>query len=652
MPRNPKVILFSLSLFVIFSIFVFGRPAHAATTFPKPFPLTNYQKSDPEFSPYGVVVHRNQEQEDLMTNSEKDKVLRLLSEAGVKWARLIVPYFRWAEIQPQKYVWDWEKLDKEIQMIGNYGIEIQGTIMNPCPPDEPDPSSRWCKETRPSWWDGNDQDFKNFVRKLAERYSSPIGGERKIKYWMSLNEWNGIANYVPPQYFVRYMKIISQVLKNYSPDLQLSAPFSGTSLISEALGKRHAIDDTFSPPDSVGQYHDFLAFHKYANYEQMSDRNAPFIQALKAMAHIKFDHPEYEIQNKPVWVTEGGYGCNLTPTTACTSKGKSLQADDLQKRYWIALHPARYGIDNRLKIDKVFWFKDISANTGWETYEWGTSGLLNWDNNYEPRPAYYAYKAMALWYSPPEKVQLTSPAENAQITTNKPFFKWQAPGSFGSEGFRRYVIQIDNNQYFYSPLILESSNPWGFGYTTSTRYQTAVNIPLGTYFWRVKVEEQKGNFSSWSPSRKMTIGGNISPSPSPTPAPTPRIAQCNQTCLSAGFRCATGLKCIQLDPKLRGSDKCRNPNCPKKTDCTCPTPTPTPTVTPRPPSGWQPTPTPTLTPLSGDLDSNNIVDLKDLQIIKKDFGKTGTSGWIPADIDKNGKVDIFDYNILVENYGS
>lgn len=378
-----------------------AQTAQAATSFPKPFPLTNKQKSSPEFSPYGVVVSKR---EDLMSYTDRDKVYRLLSEAGVKWIRLSVPYFRWAEIQPQKDVWDWKKLDKEIQMIGNYGIEIQGTIVNPCPPDEPDPPRLWCKDAQPSWWDGNDQDFKNFVRKLVERYSTPVGGKRKIKYWMSLNEWNGKTNYIPPQYFVRYMKIISQVLKNYSPDLQLSAAFSGASLINEAFGNLHYINDAFSPPNSAGQYHDFLAFHKYANYEQMSDRNAPFIQAIKAMAHIKFDHPEYEIQNKPVWVTEGGYGCNLTPATACTPKGESLQADDLQERYWIALHTARYGVDSRLKIDKVFWFKDISANTGWETYEWGTSGLFNWENNYESRPAYYAYKTMALWYTPPEKV--------------------------------------------------------------------------------------------------------------------------------------------------------------------------------------------------------------------------------------------------------
>ena len=245
----------------------------------------------------------------------------------------------------------------------------------------------------------------------------------------------------------------------------------------------------------------------------MNDRNAPFITAAKAMATIKFN-PQYNIANKPVWVTEGGYGCNPSASSlVCTPEGEQLQADDLQKRYWIAFHPAGYGIDNRLKIDKVFWFKDISANTGWDTYEWGTSGLLNWDNAYNPRPAYYAYKAMALWYTPPGTPQLTTPAANATVQTGKPTFSWQAPSNMGSEGFKRYVIQVDNDQYFTSPVLLENSNPWGFGYTTATQYQPAGSIPNGPYFWRAKVEDTKGNFGSWSQTRTITVNASSTPNP-------------------------------------------------------------------------------------------------------------------------------------------
>ena len=64
-----------------------------------------------------------------------------------------------------------------------------------------------------------------------------------------------------------------------------------------------------------------------------------------------------------------------------------------------------------------------------------------------------------------------------------------------------------------------------------------------------------------------------------------------------------------------------------------------------------PTPTPTPTVIPGDLDHDNDVDNEDWLIMKRDFGKTRTPGWIQVDIIINGKVDLFDYNILVGNFG-
>lgn len=56
--------------------------------------------------------------------------------------------------------------------------------------------------------------------------------------------------------------------------------------------------------------------------------------------------------------------------------------------------------------------------------------------------------------------------------------------------------------------------------------------------------------------------------------------------------------------------------------------------------------------LVGDLNGDGKVDINDYNIIKSDFGKVGTPGFIPDDINKNGKVDIFDYTILVTAMGS
>ena len=52
----------------------------------------------------------------------------------------------------------------------------------------------------------------------------------------------------------------------------------------------------------------------------------------------------------------------------------------------------------------------------------------------------------------------------------------------------------------------------------------------------------------------------------------------------------------------------------------------------------------------GDLNKDGKVDIADYNLLKENFGKTGSG--IVGDIDNNGKVNIFDYNILVENFGN
>ncbi len=63
------------------------------------------------------------------------------------------------------------------------------------------------------------------------------------------------------------------------------------------------------------------------------------------------------------------------------------------------------------------------------------------------------------------------------------------------------------------------------------------------------------------------------------------------------------------------------------------------------------TATPTVIEGSADLNADGEVDTQDWTILKNNFGKTGTSGWIKSDILRNGRVDIFDYGVLLEQYG-
>jgi hypothetical protein len=59
--------------------------------------------------------------------------------------------------------------------------------------------------------------------------------------------------------------------------------------------------------------------------------------------------------------------------------------------------------------------------------------------------------------------------------------------------------------------------------------------------------------------------------------------------------------------------------------------------------------TPPSTPKTGDLNSDNAVDILDYNLLVSHFGQTGSG--VVGDINSSSKVDIFDFNLLVANFG-
>lgn len=63
------------------------------------------------------------------------------------------------------------------------------------------------------------------------------------------------------------------------------------------------------------------------------------------------------------------------------------------------------------------------------------------------------------------------------------------------------------------------------------------------------------------------------------------------------------------------------------------------------------TASPTPAPRSPDLNGDGHVNDTDVEMFKKDFGKTGDPEHILSDLNNDGVVDIYDYSLLVEQYG-
>ena len=86
---------------------------------------------------------------------------------------------------------------------------------------------------------------------------------------------------------------------------------------------------------------------------------------------------------------------------------------------------------------------------------------------------------------------LVSPANGSSTSDRTPTFSWNAPS-----GATSYIIQIDNNSNFSSPLVnLAVSN---------TSFTPVNNLSAGTYFWRVQARNSAGS-SNWSTVWSVTI---------------------------------------------------------------------------------------------------------------------------------------------------
>jgi hypothetical protein len=104
---------------------------------------------------------------------------------------------------------------------------------------------------------------------------------------------------------------------------------------------------------------------------------------------------------------------------------------------------------------------------------------------------------------------LNNPEDETTLNNNRPVFSWRAVA-----GATSYTLQVDNQSNFASPAINRT--------VTTTRYATTTSLAQGTYFWRVRAQDDTGHQSPWSSVWHFTIAGaEVQPlSPAATSTPT------------------------------------------------------------------------------------------------------------------------------------
>ncbi|MFC2058568.1 hypothetical protein ACFLTS_02855 [Chloroflexota bacterium] len=98
----------------------------------------------------------------------------------------------------------------------------------------------------------------------------------------------------------------------------------------------------------------------------------------------------------------------------------------------------------------------------------------------------------------PSAPNLTSPADAVVIADRQPMLHWEHVTD--PSGLETYVVEVDNDPNF-DPAMMTA---WGFTYNSMN--MTLV-LPDGTYWWRVRADDNAGNEGAWSEVWTFTVDG-------------------------------------------------------------------------------------------------------------------------------------------------
>jgi hypothetical protein len=317
---------------------------------------------------------------NIMSESERGKVLDLLAATGVGWVKMDIG---WLSLQPNgPNEWssgDVAEWDKQIREIRSRGLKILATFQR---------APYWASGT--SNRNGRPKDPAAFAKAaawVAKRYNgSSVSADLKIDGMELWNEPNLSDSWAPDpastkvSSFAALIKAAGPAVKNANPNMKV------------VVGGLTAVDtdwvsEFYKTSGVVGTY-DAIAVHPYQSpgdaTPETYDANfgkyyMKHVAALDSLMASKGDNAE-------IWGTEFGWSTHSnTSSTAGWARGvtEAQQADYLVRSMSVL------GATPRFKA--AFWYASVTTSTGDVQYD--NYGLLRRD--YSRKPVYYGLKCAA-----------------------------------------------------------------------------------------------------------------------------------------------------------------------------------------------------------------------------------------------------------------
>lgn len=310
-----------------------------------------------------------------------DRDFQMMSEAGLSWARMSLP---WRSVEPScKDCYEWSDLDRVVAAARAWGIRIIARLDRP-----PAWTRSIAADNGPP---DNADDYGDFVASLVGRYGS--GGIPVLEIWNEPNlsrEWGGaVINKQQAAQYTYLLKVAYRAAKAVDPNITvLSAGLSPTAtadgsaqpddvylqwLYDEGLRRFSdgvgLIGNSFGLPPEVGVLsqpgshgHAFMYFRHVAQMRQIMVANGD--------------------EGKQVWLLEFGYTSDpVNPSYAWHAVDEDTKAEYIVR----ALQYAKQNWYPWIAVMSIWCFADPEWDASREQYWWAIT-----EPDGTPRPAYNA----------------------------------------------------------------------------------------------------------------------------------------------------------------------------------------------------------------------------------------------------------------------
>jgi len=279
-------------------------------------------------------------------------------------------YCTWADIEPQKGKWNFNLLDKFIDLAEQHGVDILLPIGMPPPwasarPNEP-PDFRKGSAAEPR----NMEDWDDYVRTLGTRYKG------RVRYWELWNEPNLKQFYTgDPQHLVAIEKDAYGILTRLDASNRLVSPsptgdYTGPSWLDSFLAS------------GGGSFANIIGFHLYVT-PKAPEAMVPLIQKVQK---VLVSHQL--LAYKPIWDTETGWfihsdvkpvqGTSIFPVVEADNAAAYVirtyvlaWAAGVQRLFWYDWDSAAMGLSEQGKAAKP------AATAYGEVYNWLVGSVMN-----------------------------------------------------------------------------------------------------------------------------------------------------------------------------------------------------------------------------------------------------------------------------------